>query len=101
MSTDELAIPGEFSLHQNYPNPFNPRTKIDYDLPEAQNIQIMIYDILGRKIRTLLNEYQHIGYKSIHWNGKGDYGRQVSAGMYIYTIQAGEFVQTRKMVLMK
>ena len=101
LSTDELAIPGEFSLHQNYPNPFNPTTTIDYDLPEAQNIQIMIYDILGRKIRTLLNEYQQIGYKSIHWNAKDDYGRQVSAGMYIYTIQAGEFVQTRKMVLMK
>jgi len=101
LSTDELAIPGEFSLHQNYPNPFNPTTTIEYDLPEAQNIQIMIYDILGRKIRTLLNEYQDIGYRSIHWNAEDDYGRQVSAGMYIYTIQAGEFVQTRKMVLLK
>ena len=101
LSTDELAIPGEFSLHQNYPNPFNPTTTIEYELPEAQNIQIMIYDILGRKIRTLLNEYQDIGYRSIHWNAEDDYGRQVSAGMYIYTIQAGEFVQPRKMVLLK
>ena len=99
--TNATKYPETFKLSQNYPNPFNPTTTIKYALPEAQNVQIMIYDIMGRKIRTLLNEYQEMGYRSIHWNAEDDYGRKVSAGMYIYAFQAGEFMQTRKMVLLK
>ena len=101
LSTDELVIPEVFALHQNYPNPFNPTTTIKYDLPEAQNVQVMIYDIMGRKVRTLVNEFQDIGYRTIQWNATDDYGRPVSAGMYVYTIQAGEFRQVKKMVLLK
>jgi len=101
LSTDEIAIPEVFALHQNYPNPFNPTTTIKYDLPEAQNVQVMIYDIMGRKVRTLVNEFQDIGYRTIQWNATDDYGRPVSAGMYVYTIQAGEFRQVKKMVLLK
>ena len=61
----------------------------------------MIYDIMGRKVRTLVNEFQDIGYRTIQWNATDDYGRPVSAGMYVYTIQAGEFRQVKKMVLLK
>ncbi len=98
---DELAMPRAFALHQNYPNPFNPTTLIKYDLPEAKNVQVTIYDIMGRKVRTLVNEFQDIGYRTIQWNAADDYGRPVSAGMYIYTIQAGDFRQIKKMVLLK
>ena len=101
LSTDELAIPEVFALHQNYPNPFNPTTTIKYDLPEAENVQIMVYDIMGRKVRTLVNEYQDIGYRTIRWDATDNYGRAVSAGMYVYTIQAGAFRQVKKMVLLK
>jgi len=101
LSTDELAIPEVFALHQNYPNPFNPSTRIKYDLPEAENVQIMVYDIMGRKVRTLINEYQDIGYRTILWDATDDYGRAVSAGMYVYMIQAGDFRQVKKMVLLK
>ena len=81
---------------KNYPNPFNPTTTIKYDLPEAQNVQVMIYDIMGRKVRTLVNGFQDIGYRTIQWNAADDYGRPVSAGMYIYMIQAGDFEQSEK-----
>ena len=101
LSTDELAMPEVFALHQNYPNPFNPSTRIKYDLPEAENVQIMIYDIMGRKVRTLINEYQDIGYRTTLWDATDDYGRAVSAGMYVYTIHAGDFRQVRKMILLK
>ena len=97
----DKQLPSIYTLHQNYPNPFNPTTTIKYDLPEAQNVQVMIYDIMGRKVRTLVNEFQDIGYRTIQWDATDDYGRPVSAGMYIYTIQAGEFRKTRKMVLLK
>ena len=64
-------------------------------------VTITIYDLMGRRIRTLVNIDQAAGYRSIHWNATNDLGQAVSAGMYIYTIQAGEFMQTKKMVLLK
>ena len=90
-----------FSLKQNYPNPFNPTTQIRYDLPESEFVSINIYDVMGRNIKSLININQEAGYRSITWNGTNDLGQAVSAGMYIYTIQAGEFRQTKKMVLLK
>ena len=94
-------IPEVFALHQNYPNPFNPTTQIRYDLPEDANVNIIIYDIMGRSIRSLVNSQQTAGYRSIQWNATNNLGEPVSAGMYIYMIQTGEFRQTRKMVLLK
>ena len=94
-------LPEAFALHQNYPNPFNPTTQIRYDLPESEFVSINIYDVMGRKIKSLININQEAGYRSITWNATNDLGQPVSAGMYIYTIQAGEFRQTRKMVLLK
>jgi hypothetical protein len=102
MSTfSEALIPEVFALHQNYPNPFNPITTLRYDLPENSLVSITIYDIMGREVRTLVNQTQDAGFKSVLWNVTNDYGKPVSAGVYLYQIQAGEFVQTRKMVLLK
>jgi len=96
-----LSIPDVYALQQNYPNPFNPITTLRYDLPEQANVNIIIYDMLGRQVKSLINQTQDAGFKSVIWNATNDYGKPVSAGVYLYKIQAGEFVQTRKMVLLK
>jgi hypothetical protein len=101
VSVEEEFIPTEFALQQNYPNPFNPITTLRYDLPEQATVNIIIYDIMGREVRTLVNTIQDAGFKSIIWNATNDFGKPVSAGVYLYQIQAGDFVQTRKMVLLK
>ncbi|HIA23463.1 MAG TPA: T9SS type A sorting domain-containing protein [Candidatus Marinimicrobia bacterium] len=98
--TDDVS-PKVFALHQNYPNPFNPITSFRYELPEKSYVTIEIYDMLGREVRTLVNTTQDAGFNSVIWNATNDYGKPVSAGVYLYQIQAGEFVQTRKMVLLK
>ena len=101
LSTDSKIIPEVFALHQNYPNPFNPVTSLRYDLPEDGLVNITIYDMMGRIVKTLVNSSQTAGYKSISWNAANDRNESVSAGLYLYTIQAGEFRQTKKMVLLK
>jgi len=101
LSIDENLIPEVFALHQNYPNPFNPTTTLRYDLPEDAMVNMAIYDLMGRSIRLLVNSHQTAGYRSIQWNAANDRGEPVSVGMYIYTIQAGKFRQTKKMVLLK
>jgi len=101
LSLENELFPTSFMLNQNYPNPFNPVTTIHYELPQRADVQITIYDLLGRKVTTLLSETQDAGYKSIAWNAINDKGKPVSAGVYLYQIQAGEFVQTKKMVLLK
>jgi len=94
-------LPLSYVLHQNYPNPFNPITTLRYDLPENSFVNITIYDILGREVRTLVNKTQEAGFKSIIWDTTNDYGKPVSTGVYLYKIQSGEFVQVKKMVMMK
>jgi hypothetical protein len=101
LSIDSEIIPEVFALHQNYPNPFNPITSLRYDLPADGLVNITIYDMMGRIVKTLVNGSQTAGYKSIRWNATNDRNEPVSAGLYLYTIQAGEFRQTRKMVLLK
>ena len=98
---EEMGMPVNFALKQNYPNPFNPSTQIQYALPSESKVLISIYDLTGRKVKTLVNEVQSAGHKSVMWNATNEIGRPVSAGMYIYSIQAGNFIQNRKMVLMK
>jgi len=100
-AVDGYAIPEQFSLHQNYPNPFNPVTTLRYDLPENSLVNIIIYDMLGREVKTLINQTQDAGYRSVIWNATNDYGKPVSAGIYLYQIQAGEYISTKKMVLLK
>ena len=94
-------IPTEFQLTNNYPNPFNPSTKFRYALPEARNVKIIIYDINGSKVTELVNNYQGAGTYEVTWNGKNDLGQQVASGTYIYNVKAGDFVQTKKMLLLK
>jgi hypothetical protein len=98
---DNIVIPSQYTLHQNYPNPFNPVTTLRYDLPENGLVNITIYDMLGRQVKTLMNQTQDAGYRSVVWNATNDYGKPVSAGIYLYQIQAGEYMQTKKMVLLK
>jgi len=101
LSINGELLPEVFSLHQNYPNPFNPVTKLRYDLPENGLVTIIIYDMLGRQVKTLINQTQDAGYRSVIWDATNDYGKPVSAGIYLYQIQAGEYMQTKKMVLLK
>ena len=93
--------PLSFYLHQNHPNPFNPTPTIRYDLPEQAQLTLGIYDLLGKQIKTLVNQTQDAGNKTVVWDGTDEFGRSVSAGVYLYRIKAGEFIQTRKMVLLK
>ena len=98
----EMAdLPKKFLLNQNYPNPFNPITRLRYDLPDQTHVNITIYDMLGREVKTLINQTQDAGYKSVIWDATNNYGKPVSAGIYLYQIQAGEYMQTKKMVLLK
>ncbi len=101
LSVDEGITPIKFNLHQNHPNPFNPITTIRYDLPEATNVTISIYDMMGRKVRNLINSNQISGYKSVIWNGTNDNGELVSGGMYFYSIRTNTYSQTKKMILLK
>lgn len=94
-------FPKEFNLAPNYPNPFNSITRIKYNLPENSDVHISIYDMLGRQVRTLVNQSQEAGYRTIIWNGMDDNGSPVSTGLYLYMIKAGDFSQTRKMLLLK
>jgi hypothetical protein len=93
--------PIKYSLNNNYPNPFNPLTTISYVLPEDALVNITIYDMMGRTVKTMVNKEQNAGYKSIQWNATSNTGQPVSAGLYLYTIQAGNFKQTKKMIFLK
>ena len=101
MSVDEDLIPDEFVLYQNYPNPFNPITTIRYELPEQSHVTIVIYDMLGRTIRQLVNNTQDAGYKSVVWDATDSFDKPVGAGVYLYQIKASDFTQTCKMLLLK
>jgi hypothetical protein len=94
-------MPANYALEQNYPNPFNPETVISFSLPKSSNVQIKIYDVLGKEIRTLISEERNAGKHNIYWNATDDYGKRVSSGVYFYTIITDNFSQTKKMVLMK
>ena len=98
---DYDLFPTKYALHQNYPNPFNPVTTIRYDLHQSSNVRIVIYDMLGRQVRSLVNRPEEPGCKKAIWDGKSHAGIPVSAGIYLYQIQADEFRQYRKMVLIK
>ena len=101
LSIDDISMPMEYALHQNYPNPFNPITTIRYDLPEAGYVNVVIYDMMGHQIKQLISGTEDAGHKSVVWDSTNDYGRPVSAGVYMYRIQTGEYIQTKKMVLLK
>jgi len=95
--------PKEFKLEQNYPNPFNPSTTIQYQLPEESKVTLKVYDILGSEVVTLVNEEQQPGYYEVQFNASGHSGnaRNLASGMYVYRLQAGEYVSVKKMMLLK
>ncbi len=97
----KAIIPIAYTLHQNYPNPFNPVTSLRYDLPEQAQVMLTVYDLMGREVTQLVNTVQEAGFRLVQWNATDSFGKPVSAGVYLYQIRAGEFVQTRKMVLLK
>ena len=99
--SNAINTPVQFRLNQNYPNPFNPTTTLAYDLPEDAMVNITIYDMMGRMVTNLVSSQQNAGYKSIQWDATNNAGQPVSAGVYLYSIEAGEFRQTKKMVLLK
>ena len=102
-----LTVPNQknspltFELYHNFPNPFNPTTTIKYDLPKTGNVILKIYNVIGQEIVKLVNETQTAGKKSIVWNGRDKFGKQLSSGVYIYRLEAGDYIKSRKMVLLK
>ena len=106
ISTDVLNVSNELlpsihALYQNYPNPFNPLTTISYDLPIDSDINLIIFDINGRIVKSLYIGYQVAGSRSIIWDATNNLGDPVSSGMYLYSIQSEEFNQTKKMLFLK
>ena len=101
LSVDDISMPMEFALHQNYPNPFNPTTSIRYDLPNAGKVTMTIYDMMGREVRTLVNNNVDAGFQSVTWDATNNFGSPVGAGVYIYQIKADGYMQSKKMILLK
>jgi hypothetical protein len=95
------VIPRSFALLQNFPNPFNPSTEIGFDLPENSNVSLIIYNVTGQQVRTLVSDVLKAGQHRITWDGRDDANRTVGTGLYIYTIQAGAHSATKKMLLMR
>ena len=101
VSIIDETLPIAYNLYNAYPNPFNPVTTLRYDLPENANVNFTIYDMMGRQVSTLVSSQQTAGFKSVRWNATNDKGSPVSAGLYLYAIEAGQYRQTKKMVLLK
>ncbi len=97
----EAPLPSSFALHQNYPNPFNPVTTIRYDVPDNGLVRIIIYDLMGRKIKTLVDGVSTPGRYSITWDGTDDFGKPVSSGMYFYRMKSIDFQSVKKLMLLK
>jgi flagellar hook assembly protein FlgD len=95
--TNELNL----NLKQNYPNPFNPSTNIEYDLSEAGEIKVEIFNVIGELISTIVNEYQRPGKYTVKWDGTDDSGGKAASGVYFYRVTSNEKLQTRKMILLR
>ncbi len=95
------TTPLQFSLEQNYPNPFNPETNIRYQIGQQSLVTLEIYNVLGKRVRTLINEVQDPGAHSVQWDGLDDSGHSVSSGVYIYILKAGQFITSRKLALIR
>jgi hypothetical protein len=99
---DAIAeLPTEFALHQNYPNPFNPNTEVRFDLPADSRVKLEIFNVLGQKVITVIDEDMKAGYRSVTWNGDDGSGKQVASGVYFYKLTAGDHVFAKKMMMLK
>ena len=101
VAAQESNLPTEFSLAQNHPNPFNPETTIEFSLPQPSEVKVEIFDMLGKRVQTLVNQHQSAGRYSVVWDGRDEKGQLVSSGVFIYKLRAGSFVQSRKMVVLR
>jgi hypothetical protein len=90
------AVPTEFALYQNYPNPFNATTQIRYALHEVGQVRLDVYNLLGQRVATLVDDFQEVGHHSVNWDAG-----HVASGLYLYRLQTPDFTSTRKMVLLK
>jgi hypothetical protein len=102
--TYSSILPREFHLSNNYPNPFNPETTIDYSIPESYRmvpVVLNVYNVLGQKVRTLVDEIQNAGFYSVRWDGRNDHGYSVPSGLYIYSIRAGNFTDRKSMIYLR
>jgi hypothetical protein len=101
----EPALPKSYSLSQNYPNPFNPQTTISYEVPTSAGkgapVSLSVYDLRGRKVRSLVEGVRKPGRHSVQWDGRDDRGAQLASGVYFYRLQAGDFMETRKLLLVE
>jgi hypothetical protein len=95
------SLPKAFSLSQNYPNPFNPVTVIAYELPKAGHVTLEVINVIGQKVKTLVDKYQGIGSYSTLWNSTNYNGDSVANGIYFYRIKSGDFIMTKKMLLIR
>jgi len=101
-TSGEPTVPLVFALHQNYPNPFNPTTTVQYDLDVASHVNLEVFNVLGQKVSTLVDDYQQEGHHAVQWDGNDDSGAPVATGVYFYRINAGDNkVETKKMMLLK
>ncbi|MBD3169965.1 MAG: S8 family serine peptidase [candidate division Zixibacteria bacterium] len=98
---DKPALPTVYRLAQNYPNPFNPVTQIRYDLPKDSKVRLEIFNILGQRVRTLIDGMETAGYKTVVWDGMNDSGQRVTSGIYFYHLKAGKFEAVKKMTIVK
>jgi hypothetical protein len=98
---EPVGIVHEFKLSQNFPNPFNPSTEIQFTLPAFQDVSLIVYDVLGRQVKTLVNEQRHAGKHFVTWDGSNNFGSRVSSGVYFYKMVSGQLTQVRKMMLLK
>jgi flagellar hook assembly protein FlgD len=96
-----LSIPDKFGLSQNCPNPFNPITSIDFSIPVPSNVRLDIFNITGSKVATLIEGRLEAGQHRVSWDSKGSDGRPLASGIYFYRLKAGEFTDTKKMMLLK
>lgn len=101
VKTVSSTVPEQFKLSQNYPNPFNPETSIDFSVVKEGVVKIEIYNILGQKVRTLVNTNMKAGSYNISFNGRNDFGKQLASGTYLYSLESDNFRMTKKMILMK
>ena len=95
------SVPSEFVLEQNYPNPFNPSTKIQFEIPASSRVSLKIYNSLGEEVATLVDNIMNAGTHSVEWNGKNHFNSTVASGVYFYRLTAENFVQTKKMLMIK
>jgi hypothetical protein len=92
----DATLPGDYALHQNYPNPFNPSTNISFTIPAAGNVQLIVYNVLGQRVSTLLNGPMSAGSHTVNFSAN-----RLSSGVYLYQLRAGDYVQNRTMLLIK